>query len=145
MLDKLVRTHDDPVLILLRLSLAIVIFPHGAQKALGWFGGYGFSATVGYFSDTLGIPALLAVLVIAAELLGPIALALGLFTRVAAFGIAAVMSGAVFFHLDHGFFMNWSGAQAGEGFEYHLLAIALALAVLVKGAGPVSVDRRLAA
>ena len=112
---------------ILRLGLALVLFPHGAQKVLGWFGGYGFSGTMGFFTGTMHIPALLAFLAIAAEFAGSIALIAGIFTRVAAFGIAAVMAVAVTMHAQHGFFMNWSGAQKGEGIEYHLLAAGIAL------------------
>ncbi len=96
----------------------MVIFPHGAQKLLGWFRGYGFKGTMGYFTGS-GIPAPLALLAIIAEFFGPLGLALGLLTRVAAFGIACVMAGAIFrVHRPHGFFMNWFGNQQGEGFEF---------------------------
>lgn len=131
--------------LVIRLTLAAVIFPHGAQKVLGWFGGYGFSGTMGAFTHNMGIPYPLALLAVAAEFLGPLALAAGLFTRVAAFGIAVNMAVAVVLvHWPNGFFMNWSGTQAGEGFEFHLLAIGLALALVISGAGRASVDRRLA-
>lgn len=124
-----------------RLVLGAVILPHGAQKLLGLFGGYGFAGTMGYFTGTLGMPAPLGWLVIAAESIGALALIAGLATRLTAFGVAAVMVGAVWFaHLPHGFFMNWTGAQGGEGFEYHLLALALALPLVVKGGGAASVD-----
>jgi putative oxidoreductase len=145
MLDKLTRTDDHLYLTVLRWTLAIVIFPHGAQKVLGWFGGYGFSGTLEYFTSTVGIPAVLAVLVFAAELLGPLGLAVGLFSRLAAAGIALVMLGAVFMvHAANGFFMNWYGNQAGEGFEYHLLVLGICLAVMLGGSGALSLDRRLA-
>lgn len=145
MLQKLLRTDDDWTGTILRWTLAIVIFPHGAQKVLGWFGGYGFSGTLDFFTETMGLPALVAVLVFAAEFLGPIGLAAGLFSRAAAAGIGAVMVGAIgTVHATHGFFMNWSGAQQGEGFEYHLLVIGLALAIVLKGGGRLSLDSRLA-
>jgi putative oxidoreductase len=143
---RLLTTDRSTALFVIRIVLALVIFPHGAQKVFGWFGGYGFSGTLGYFTDTLGIPALFAVLVFAAELVGGIGLAVGALSRVAAAGLIAVMTGAIFItHLQHGFFMNWSGAQAGEGFEYHLLVIGMSLATLIAGGGRWSVDRRLAA
>ncbi len=130
---------------LLRLTLALVMFPHGAQKALGWFGGYGFDGTMGFLTGTVGLPWLVAVLVIAIEFLGPIALALGALTRLAAVGMIAVMVGAVAtVHVGNGFSMNWTGAQAGEGFEYHLLVIGMSLALLVAGGGRLSVDGMLA-
>src|SRR5262245_55633580 len=101
-------TPPDPAVAIARVTLGLVMLPHGAQKLLGWFGGYGLKATVGFFTGTLGIPALLAVLVILAESLGALALVLGLAGRFMAFGIAAVMVGAIFMaHLPHGFFMNW--------------------------------------
>jgi putative oxidoreductase len=138
------QTDRDWVGTLLRWTLAIVIFPHGAQKVLGWFGGYGFSGSLGFFTETLGIPAFVAVLVFAAEFLGPIALAAGFFSRIAAAGIGAVMLGAiVVVHGANGFFMDWAGSQAGQGFEYHLLVIGLALAIVVKGSGALSLDSRL--
>ncbi|GIW73057.1 MAG: hypothetical protein KatS3mg102_2599 [Planctomycetota bacterium] len=131
--------------LVLRLGLGAVMFPHGAQKALGLFGGAGIAGTVEQFAH-LGIPTAAALGVIAAEFLGAIALVVGFLTRLAALGIAAVMAGAVWLvHLEHGFFMNWSGTRQGEGFEYHLLAIAIALALLVRGGGSASLDRVLAA
>ena len=144
MLGLLLPTDGIVVPLVLRLALAVVIFPHGAQKALGWFGGHGFKATMVYFTRS-GIPAPLALLAIAAEFLGPLGLALGLLTRVAAFGIACVMLVAIFkVHRPHGFFMNWSGEQKGEGFEFHLLALGLAVAVIVGGGGTWSLGALLA-
>lgn len=121
------------------------MFPHGAQKALGWFGGPGCSQTMGLFTDQLHLPAALALLVIAAEFLGSLGLIAGFLTRVAAFGIACNMVGAILLvHLPNGFFMNWTGQQAGEGFEFHILAIGIALALLIGGGGKASVDRAIA-
>jgi putative oxidoreductase len=143
MFRKMLTTNDDWTLTLLRLVLGVVFFAHGAQKMLGWFGGYGFSGTMGYFTHG-GIPAPLAFLAIAAEFFGGIGLMVGLLSRVAALGILVNMVVAILtVHLPFGFFMNWSGAQKGEGYEYHLLAIALAVALLVKGGGAVSVDHAL--
>lgn len=143
MFRKLLATSDDWTLTLMRLVVGVVFFAHGAQKMLGWFGGYGFSGTMGYFTHS-GIPVPLAFLAIAAEFFGGMGLVVGLFSRVAAFGIVVNMVVAVLtVHLPNGFFMNWSGAQKGEGFEYHLLAIALGIAILVRGAGAASMDRAL--
>ena len=131
--------------LVLRLGLGLVFFPHGAQKVLGWYGGYGFTATMGFFTQTLHIPAFFAFLAILAESAGALALIFGLFTRVAAFGIASVMVVAIATaHLQHGFFMNWSGAQKGEGIEYHLLAIVIALALMISGGGKLSADAAIA-
>ncbi|MFA5515561.1 MAG: DoxX family protein [Desulfuromonadales bacterium] len=138
----LFKTDNDVAALILRVSLGVVFFPHGAQKVLGWFGGHGLSGTLQYFTEGMGIPYVLALLVIIAELLGSLALIAGLLTRPAAFGIASVMVGAIYnVHWQYGFFMNWGGQQAGEGFEYHLLAIAIALALMVKGGGAASIDR----
>jgi putative oxidoreductase len=137
----------DPLLstLWLRLGLAAVFFPHGAQKALGWFGGYGYAGTMGFFTGTLHIPAFFAFLAIAAEFGGALALLAGFGTRIAALGIASVMVVAVAtVHWSNGFFMNWAGTQKGEGFEYHLLALVLAGALIVLGGGKFSVDRALA-
>jgi putative oxidoreductase len=132
--------------LILRLALGVVIFPHGAQKALGWFGGQGFSGTLSTFTGKMGIPTVFALLVIAAEFLGSLGLFVGLLARVAAFGIFCVMAVAMtMVHYKIGFFMNWAGKMpaGNEGFEFHILALALALAVMVRGAGPVSFDRIL--
>jgi putative oxidoreductase len=146
MLRKLLATSDDWTLTLLRLVLGVVFFFHGAQKALGWFGGYGFSGTMGFFTGMLHIPAPFAFLAICAEFLGGIGLIVGALGRIAAFGIATNMLVAiVMVHSHFGLFMNWSGQQKGEGFEYHLLAIAIALVLMARGSGCFSVDRALAA
>lgn len=145
MFRKLLQTSEDVLPTLLRVMLGVVMLPHGAQKALGWFGGYGFEETMRFFTDTMHIPALFAFLAIAAEFLGALGLLSGLFTRVAALGIAANMAVAVLTtHLPYGFFMNWFGNQKGEGFEYHLLVLAIAAAVIWRGAGAYSLDGLLA-
>ena len=128
-----------------RVSLGLLLFPHGAQHALGWFGGYGFAGTLGWMTGTLGFPAPAAALAIVVEILAPIALVLGLGGRVAALGLVGLMLGAISTHASSGFFMNWFGSlPAGtEGFEYHLLAIALAAVVCIDGSGAWSLDRRL--
>jgi putative oxidoreductase len=142
MLQKLIATQkDDRSALVLRLALGLVMFPHGAQKMLGWFGGYGFSGTMGFFTGQMGIPAVFAFLAILAEFAGSLGLISGFLARVSAFGIGAVMVVAILTsHLDHGFFMNWFGNQKGEGFEYHLLALGLAIGVMIRGAGAASID-----
>lgn len=142
--ERLLSTDRDRTLLLQRVILGAIMFPHGAQKLLGWFGGYGFSGTMAFFTDTMHIPSPIAFLIIIAESLGAIGLVLGAGTRIAAFGIVAVMLGAIFTsHAQFGFFMNWFGAQKGEGFEYHLLALALALPLMVRGGGLLSADGAL--
>ena len=143
-LKTLIATDADLAPVIARVVLGAVMFPHGAQKALGWFGGYGFTATMGFMTSKMGIPAPFVALAVAAEFLGAIGLVTGLLSRVAAFGVAVTMLVAIVMaHAGNGFFMNWTGTQAGEGFEYHLLAIGLAAIVMVKGAGSWSVDRKL--
>ena len=115
MFKRLLATENDGATTLLRLALGVIFFAHGAQKMLGWFGGYGFSGTMGFLTGALHIPAPLAFLAIA---------------------IATV-------HHRFGFFMNWTGLQKGEGFEFHLLVLAIAVYLIIRGAGALSVDRLL--
>jgi putative oxidoreductase len=144
MFYRLIRTDNDPAALIMRLALGLVMFPHGAQKVLGWWGGYGAAATIQGFSKN-GIPAVLAVLVLAAEFAGSLGLIVGFLTRVAAFGVGCVMLGATLLvHLKVGFFMNWAGTQKGEGFEYHILALGLVIALLIKGGGALSIDGAIA-
>jgi putative oxidoreductase len=144
MWKKLINTENDLAALVLRVMLGVVFFPHGAQKVLGWFGGYGFAGTYDAFTNKMGIPGFFALLAFAAEFLGSLGLIVGLMTRVAAFGIMSVMLVAVpMLHWQHGFFMNWFGQQKGEGFEYHLLVIAIAVALMIKGGGMLSADRML--
>lgn len=138
----LFKTDDGWQGLILRVTLGVVMFPHGAQKLFGWFGGHGLSASVAFFADKMHIPAPLTILVILAESAGAAGLIAGLCTRVAAFGILSSMVGAmVLVTWPNGFFMNWFGKQAGEGIEYHLLAIGISVALLIGGGGRWSVDR----
>lgn len=144
-MKKIFETQDDVVMFVLRIGLGAVFFPHGMQSLLGWFGGYGFSGTLAFFTGTMGIPALFAVLAILAEGLGSLGLLSGLMTRVAAFGITVNMIVAIYMvHFRNGFFMNWTGKQAGEGYEFHLLAIAIGIALMIRGGGKWSADRVIA-
>src|SRR5579862_7118994 len=146
MFRRLISTDNNPTTTILRLVLGVVFFAHGAQKLLGWFGGFGFSGTMGFFTQMLYIPAPLAVLAIAAEFLGGLGLIFGFLTRIAAFGIGVNMLLAVaLVHHVFGFFMNWTGMQKGEGFEFHLLVLAIVAFLMVRGAGAFSVDHALAA
>jgi putative oxidoreductase len=144
MVRKLFATDDNTAAAILRIVLGVVFFAHGAQKMLGWFGGFGFSGTMGFFTGTMHIPAPLAFLAIAAEFFGGMGLILGFLTRIAAFGIAANMVVAIWaVHGAFGFFMNWNGMQKGEGFEYHLLVLATTMFLMVRGAGAFSLDRAI--
>lgn len=142
-LSTLVATDRSIALTILRVALGVVMLPHGLQKTAGWFGGYGFSATIDGMGG-MGIPAVLAFLAIAAESAGALALITGIGTRIAAFGIGVTMLVAAFMHRANGIFMNWSGQQAGEGFEFHILAVAMSVALVVAGAGRWSIDRLIA-
>ena len=143
MFKKLISTSNDVALTILRLVLGVVFFAHGAQKLLGWFGGYGLTATVGAFTH-MGMPAPIVYLIIATEFFGGLGLILGFLTRIPALGIGCLMVGAIFLvHMPNGFFMNWANNQKGEGIEYHLMAIAMAAVLLLRGAGAFSVDRAL--
>ena len=139
------QTDDSWTGLVLRLSLGLVMFPHGAQKLLGWYGGFRFSGTMGFFTETMHLPWLVAFLVIIGESFGSIALLLGLMTRFTAASLAVIMLGAItMVHLPNGFFMNWFGKQQGEGYEYHLLVIGIVIALLFTGAGRWSADRVIA-
>ncbi len=143
-LRKLLSTSNDFTVTIVRLVLGVVFFAHGAQKMLGWFGGYGFTGTMGFFTQQMHIPAPFAFLAICAEFFGGLGLIVGLLSRIAAFGIMCNMLVAIAaVHVHNGFFMNWTGQQKGEGFEYHLVTLAALLVVLVKGAGAFSIDRAL--
>lgn len=141
LLAKIFRTFPGWAPVILRLALATTMFPHGAQKVFGWFGGNGWAGTLQFFTDTLGIPYPLAVLAILTEFFAPICLLLGLAVRPAAFALAILIStAAVMVHLQYGFFMNWTGEQAGEGFEYHILVAGGCLALVFLGAGRLALD-----
>ncbi|AUX41536.1 hypothetical protein SOCE26_029560 [Sorangium cellulosum] len=142
LLARLVKTEDDRVAFALRIVLAAVMFPHGAQHLAGWFGGFGYAGTHGWMVS-IGIPGPLATLAIATEFFAPLALLAGLGGRIAAAGLGAILLVAATTHAQHGFFMNWLGNQAGEGWEYHALGLAIAAAIVARGSGAWSVDRRL--
>jgi putative oxidoreductase len=135
------QTDENINNLIIRVMLGIVVFPHGAQKLMGWFGGYGLEATLGFFTDKLGVPFIIALLIILGESLGALGLITGFLTRFCAMGVLMIMTGAIVMsHAANGFFMNWSGKQAGEGFEYHILAIALCIPLLISGGGRFSAD-----
>ena len=144
-LELLFKTNSSFAPLFARLALGIVMFPHGAQKVLGWFGGHGFTGTMQFFTGMMHIPAAFAFLAIMAEFAGSLGLIFGFLSRIAAFGVGFVMIVAITtVHYANGFFMNWDGSQKGEGFEYHLLALGLALVVMIAGAGKASIDGLIA-
>lgn len=144
MFQQLIQTQQDWSGLIARVVLGLVILPHGAQHLLGWFGGYGFSGTMNYFTETRHLPWIIAFLTIAIEFVGSLSLVAGFGSRIMAFAMIVLMLGIVFStHWQHGFFMDWYGKNPEpfyEGFEYHLLAIGLGLVVLVSGGGKWSVD-----
>ncbi len=141
-LKKFFHTDNSTTHLILRVILGGVIFFHGGQKLLGWFGGYGFDGTMGFFTEKLGLPALVAFLIIIGESFGALGLITGFLTRLSAAGVATIMLGAIaMVHWNNGVFMNWAGKQAGEGFEYHLLALGLAIPLIIYGGGKFSVDQ----
>lgn len=141
----LFQTDDSWTGLILRVTLGLVMFPHGAQKLLGWYGGFGFGGTMNFFTETMHLPWLVAFLIIIGEFFGSLGLLAGFLTRFSAASIGVIMLGAVsLVHWPHGFFMNWFGKQQGEGYEYHLLVIGIAIALMIAGAGRWSVDKLVA-
>lgn len=144
MFKALLRTDNNKGSIFLRLALGIVMFPHGAQKVLGWYGGAGAAKTIEIFTTKVGLPVFAVVLLMITELIGSLCLIGGFFTRIFALAIGFAMAVCAYGnHLQHGFFMNWFGKQQGEGFEFHILVIGIALALAVKGGGAFSIDRMI--
>lgn len=139
----LFSTNQSLAPLLLRLFLAFVLFPHGAQKLLGWFGGFGFAGTMTYFTETVKLPWLIGLLVIVIEFFGPLALLVGFAVRLWSIAIAIVMTGIILTHFTGYFFMNWFGNQKTEGMEFFLLAIGMAGALIYSGAGRLSIDAGL--
>ena len=143
-MKNIFKTNNDWAGLLLRLTIAIIIFPHGAQKLLGWFGGYGFSGTMQFFTGTVGLPWIIGFLVILLEFFGSILLVFGLGSRIIAASMIVLSIGIIFTsHIQNGFFMNWFGNQKGEGYEYFLFLIGLSATLLLNGSGRLSLDKFL--
>ena len=139
------QTDDSWTGLILRLTLGLVMFPHGAQKLLGWYGGLGFDGTMGFLTVTMNLPWLIAILVVIAEFFGSLGLLVGFLTRFSAASIGVIMLGAItLVHWSNGFFMNWFGRQPGEGYEYHLLVLGIGIVLTIVGAGRWSVDQQIA-
>ena len=138
-------TENNWIGLILRLVLGIIMLPHGAQKLFGLFGGYGFTGTMKYFTETIKLPFIIAFLVIGIEFFCSIALIAGFGSRVCAILFIVIMTGAILtINYPNGFFMNWFGNQKGEGYEYHLLIIGICIALLVTGSGKYSIDGLIA-
>ncbi len=144
LLQSLVATGDGFAPLFLRVALGIMMFPHGAQKLLGWFGGYGYTGTMGYFTGTVGTPYVVGLLVILGEFFGSLMLIAGVGTRFAAASLVVIMLGAAWQLRGNGFFMNWFGNQKGEGVELFILAVGIAVALVAVGGGKWSLDGLLA-
>jgi len=120
------------------------MFAHGAQKLFGWFGGPGFKGSMNYFTETVGVPYFLGVLIILGESLGALALIFGLSTRFMAASIFVIMIGAMIVgHLQNGFYMDWYGSKKGEGIEFDILTFGLSISLLLLGGGAYSMDSLL--
>lgn len=144
MKNAIFNTSNSYAPFAIRLMLGLVVFPHGLQKLMGWFGGYGFSGTMEFFTETMSLPWIIGFLVIILESIGAIALIAGLAIRPIAASFVVLALGILFTsHLQHGFFMNWYGNQQGEGYEFFLLWIGMAISLVITGSGKYSVDRSL--
>jgi len=141
MKNKIFNTTNDWTGLVTRLSIGLILFPHGAQQMLGIFGGYGFTGTMIFLTNTMHLPWLIAFLVINIEFFGAISLVTGFASRLWSIAIVVIFTGTIFTaHIGNGFFMNWYGTQKGEGFEYALLVIGLSIATLINGSGKYSID-----
>ncbi len=144
MKNKIFSTNNDLVGLIIRLTLGLIVFPHGAQKMLGLFGGYGFTGTMNFFTGTVHLPWIIGFLVIIIEFVGTLSIIAGFASRIWAAVMIPLFIGIIITtHLENGFFMNWFGNQKGEGYEFDLLVIGLALATFISGSGKYSVDRLL--
>ena|SRR5579872_3620814 len=144
MRNNIYKTSDDWTGLVLRLSMALVMIPHAIQHTTGGLGGFGYTKVMDYFTSTMHMPWLVALLVIVIEILAPLLLLIGFATRFAAASLIVLMTGIIFSsHIQFGFFMNWFGSEKGEGYEYHLLYIGLALAAFFNGGGKYAIDRYL--
>lgn len=144
MKNKIFKTNNDWTGVITRLTIGLILFPHGAQKMLGMFGGYGFTGTMGFFTDTMNLSWIIGFLIIIIEFIGALSLIAGFASRIWSALTIILFLGIIFTsHLHNGFFMNWFGNQKGEGYEYHLLIVGLAVATLINGSGKYSVDERL--
>ncbi|MEP0822746.1 MAG: DoxX family protein [Ignavibacterium sp.] len=140
----LFATDNDWAGLVLRLTVGLILFPHGAQKLLGWFGGPGISGIMEWLTQVVKLPWIVAAAVVLIEFAGALAIIAGVGTRFWAVAVIGLMVGIVLTsHLQNGFFMNWEGSKSGEGYEYHLLMIGLSLGLLILGGGRYSVDRLL--
>lgn len=144
MKNSIFKTNSNWTGLITRFTIGLVILPHGAQKLLGSFGGYGFSGTMNFFTDTVHLPWIIGFMVIIIESIGSVSLLAGFASRIWSALVIVLMTGIIFSsHIPNGFFMNWFGNQKGEGFEFHLLVIGLAIATFITGGGKYSVDERL--
>jgi putative oxidoreductase len=141
MKELLFETSSNWTGLVLRLTIGLIMLPHGVQKLLGYFGGYGFKGTMNFFTETMKLPWAISFLVIMIEFFGALGLIAGLTSRLWSIGFIFIMIGAITTtNFKNGLFMNWFGNQSGEGYEYHLLIIGLCLSILITGSGRYSLD-----
>jgi putative oxidoreductase len=142
-LRKTLITDNSSTALILRITAGIVMFPHGAQFLLGWFGGYGFTNSMNYLTNVAGLPWIIGFMVIVIEFFGSLMFFTGSFTRLAAISMFILVIGMIFSgHIEHGFFMNWMGNQKGEGIEFHLLMLGICAGLIVLGGGKYSIDHK---
>jgi len=141
MVQALFSSQNDWTGFFLRIILGLVMLPHGGQKLFGWFGGYGYNATIDFFTRSMKLPWIISIAVIFIEFFGSMGLIVGFVSKIWALGLIAIMIGAIYTtNLKNGFFMNWFGDQTGEGYEYHLLVIGICTAIILTGSGKYSID-----
>ncbi len=140
---QILKTTDNWGATAIRFVLGIVLFSHGAQSMLGWFGGFGLKATIEFLSSSMGLPTFIGFAVICIQFFGSLMLLTGTLTRIAALGVFGIFIGMATYHFDYGFHMNWSGTNEGEGYEYHVLVLSMCLMLLISGGGALSVDRKI--
>lgn len=135
------QTTDSNAAMIIRIVLGLIIFPHGAQHLLGWFGGFGYSGFMNWLITEKHLPWIVAFLVVQIEFFGSLLLIAGLATRfVSALTIVLFIGIILASHLQFGFFMDWLASMPGEGYEFHLLIIGMCLSLLISGGGKYSVD-----
>ena len=144
MWKRIIQSGNEPTLFILRIVLGIVMLGHGLQKTFGWFEGFGWTNTIKYFTQQVGLPSFLGAIIILIESLGAVLLIIGLAGRINAALMFIVIAGAFFVdHLPNGFFMNWYGTHKGEGYEFDILFWGIAIVIIIKGSGKWSVDKWL--
>lgn len=143
-INLIFKTNNSWAATVARLTLGLIMIPHGMQKIFGMFGGDGFLGTMNRFSEGMGYPSIIAFLIIFFEFFGALGLILGFASRFMAFGILVLMVGAIVeVHYQYGYFLNWHGTMQGEGMQFNLLMIGVCLVTIILGSGKYSLDRKI--